>query len=168
MIVVICRNNETRECISIEKDRDTEGNLVVRLIVEKGDLKIVSEPLDDLQVQMLAVQFSGAYFERTKRVVWPCGGAMLHAYEKAKVDAEDEHLKWMQTSPAEENRERAPEYARAIGRPLAESPSGGDLPDAPATERPRRRRLVVNPAPATRESMTIEPPPPQRERRRIL
>ena len=54
----------------------------VRLVVKEGSNVIVSPPLPDLQLRILASLCSGLYFDRTKRVVWPVDGPMLAAYEK--------------------------------------------------------------------------------------
>jgi hypothetical protein len=58
----------------------------VRLVVKEGSNVIVSPPLPDLQLRILASLCSGLYFDRTKRIVWPVDGLMLAYYEKEASD----------------------------------------------------------------------------------
>lgn len=117
-----------------------KGPTDVRLVVKDGSNQIVSPPLPDVQLGVLASYFAGLYFERTKRVVWPVEGAMLHAYEKEQTISENRRLEWLKTSPNRENRERAGAAPTLDVRAQAEAPptEADNAPPAP----PARRRVM--------------------------
>lgn len=69
-----------------------EPNFEIRFVVRDGDKEIVSPPLPDVQLSVLAHAFNDYYFERTKRIAWPVDGSMLHLYERGRQDAAERAL----------------------------------------------------------------------------
>jgi len=65
-----------------------------------------SAVLSTYEIGLLAAHLVLVYFERTRRVIWPVAGSILKCYEQAKIDAEQEMIDWLKTSPDPENRAR--------------------------------------------------------------
>lgn len=142
----------------------------LRVSVESAGVFALSKPLTDEDLRVLAQALVIKYFERTKKIIWPVNAVMVEHYERTICDAEDERLKWLQESPAEENRARAPEYAERIAARRRSVVEVEKPQETPPEEPPRRRRLVVLPAdlPADPEvDRDFQPEEPPR-RRRIL
>ena len=64
----------------------------IAFVAPDGSTLLETDDLSTANVCDAAHAFSRIYFDKTKRVVWPIGGAMLHAYEKEQEKAEAEHL----------------------------------------------------------------------------
>ena len=96
--------------------RHGEPTVEHRLVLRQGETEIVSAPLFNGQIGMLAAILSGAYFDKTRRLIWPIGGSMLHLYEKEQLAAEEKHLAWLKNHPSEETRACAADYEARITR----------------------------------------------------
>ncbi len=71
-----------------------EPNLEIRFVVRDGDKEIISPPLPEVQLSILAHAFLDYYFQRTGRIAWPAEPHLLHRYEQARQDAAErtQHL----------------------------------------------------------------------------
>ena len=114
----------------------------LRVSVESAGVFALSKPLTDEDLRVLAQALVITYFERTKKIIWPVNAVMVEHYERAICDAEDERLKWLQESPAEENRARAPAYAERIAARRRSVVEVEKPQETPPEERPRRRRIL--------------------------
>lgn len=64
-----------------------EPNMEIQFVMRDGGHELVSPPLPDVQLSILAHAFAQYFFERTGRVAWPVEDSMLHLYERKRQDA---------------------------------------------------------------------------------
>ena len=91
-----------------------EPDMEIRFVVRDGEKEIVSPPLPDVQLSILAHAFADYFFQRTGRIAWPVEESMLHCYERRRQESAEraQHL----SPPAYPRPERAEEVIRDVER----------------------------------------------------
>ena len=136
-----------------------EPGMEVRLVVREWDREIVSPPLPDVQLGLIANVFSDCFFERTQRVVWPVEGPMLHLYVKAQMAAEAKFLDVLRANPSPESQAHAERFEAKMRAAYAEpsAPAEFDPEDPPG-------EVVLRVVEASAENDNApEPPTPPKE-----
>ena len=143
--------------------RTDEGATTIALVSETG-VRAASPPLSDDQMRHIAQFFLSAYWDRTKKIVWPVNPVIASHYERDPRAAEDALVEGLRASPAEENKARAEVVASDFARRRRERGAPSEVQPPPHEDDGPMlapEEILATPEP--------EPPaPPRRERCRPL
>ena len=119
-----------------------EPDMEIRFVVRDGEKEIVSPPLPDVQLSILAHAFADYFFQRTGRIAWPVEESMVHVYERRRQESAEraQHLSLpvAETRAAEEAALEKLVPVHDIATPVATLGADSLLPPG----RPARRRIV--------------------------
>jgi hypothetical protein len=135
----------------------------VQFVVRHGGVEIVSPPLPETQLSILAHAFAQMYFERTGRVAWPTEPGALHLYEKVQQTAEEALMPSMRKNAAATPPAEPAPARRVIG--MARTAPPIDTEDPPIDTEDPPPEIALAPV-ETAEERPPEVPP--LARRRVL